>query len=73
MHFDLIGVFARSQQDYPKGIGVKHSLFVKRNVLGTKDFKDCTRQELNKLIYALRNEYNLMKSKNERSKNVDIP
>lgn len=63
MHWDLIGSFARSQQEYPKGIGVRHSLFVKRKVLGTKDFKDCSRVELNKLVVELRNEYFLMKRK----------
>jgi len=63
VHWDLIGSFARSQQEYPKGIGVRHSLFVKRKVLGTKDFKDCSRVELNKLVVELRNEYFLMKRK----------
>ena len=65
MHYDLIGVFARSQQDFPKGVGVKRSLFVKRNFLGAKDLCDCSRMELNNLIKSLREEYNFMKVKND--------
>lgn len=72
MHWDLIGAFARSQQDYPKGIGVKHSLFVKRNVLGEKELTDCSRMELNKLVVELRNEYFLIKRKQERLKNANV-
>ena len=66
MHYDLIGVYARSQIDFPKGVGVRHSLFIKRKVLGTKDFKDCSRLELNLLIKELRKEYDLMKTKYDK-------
>lgn len=63
MHYDLIGVFARSQQDFPIGVGVRRSLFVKRNLLGEKDLYYCSRMELNSLIKSLREEYSLMKIK----------
>ena len=72
MHWDLIGAFARSQQDYPKGVGVRHSLFVKRKVLGEKELTDCSRMELNKLVVELRNEYFLMKRKYERIKSANV-
>ena len=63
MHYDLIGVYAKSQLDYPNGVGVKHSLFVKSWVLGKKELTDCTRAELNNLILGLRKEYEFLKSK----------
>jgi len=59
----LIGVFAKAQQDFPKGIGVKRSLFVKQNTVGAKDLIDCSRLDLNSLIKGLREEYSLMKKK----------
>ena len=62
-HYDLIGVFAKSQQDFPIGIGVKHSLFVKQRVLGKKKLEFCTRNELSQLIWALRKEYKWMEEK----------
>lgn len=71
MHYDLIGVFAKSQIDFPQGVGVKHSLFVKRKTLGEKKLEDCTRQELNKLIWELRAEHRLMKLKT-KGKNANI-
>mgnify|MGYP006001420015 CR=1 FL=1 len=70
-HYDLIGVFARSQIDYPKGIGVRHSLFVKRRILGDKLLENCTRQELNQLIWELRKEHKWMKQKlKEKDANI---
>lgn len=56
-------MFATAQQDFPKGIGVKRSLFVKQNTVGAKDLIDCSRLDLNSLIKGLREEYNLMKKK----------
>ena len=62
-HYDLIGVFAKAQLDFPQGVGVKHSLFCKRVELGDKPLEKCTRQELHKLIYRLRADYNFLKNK----------
>jgi hypothetical protein len=56
-------VFAKSQQDFPNGVGVKHSLFIKGKTIGTKDLLDCNRLDLRNLIKALREEYSLMKTK----------
>jgi len=63
MNYDLIEVYAKSQIDYPEGVGVKHSLFVKNKVLGKKELHECTRPELNDLILALRKEYTFMREK----------
>ena len=70
-HYDLIEVFARSQQDFPIGVGVKRSLFCKRKVIGDKQLEFCTRQQLNRLISELRKEYAFMKAK-EQAKNDNI-
>jgi len=70
-HYDLIGIFAQSQIDFPKGVGVRHSLFVKRNVLGAKLLENCTRQELHNLIRELRKEHKWMKQKlKEKDANI---
>ena len=66
MHLDMIQVYAKSQQKYPDGVGIKHSLFIKKWVLGDKLLEDCTRSELGNLIRALRNEYKLMQGKIEK-------
>ena len=62
-HYDLIGIFAQAQQDFPDGVGVKRSLFAKRIAVGSKELEKCTRPELKKIINQLRAEYLLMKSK----------
>ena len=67
-HYDLIGIFAQSQIDYPKGVGVKHSMYVKRKVLGGKLLEHCNRQELNNLVRELRIEHKWMKLKLESKK-----
>ncbi len=51
---DLIAVYTKSQQDYPKGMGLKHSHFVKTCVVGKKLLINCDRDELNRLVVALR-------------------
>ena len=33
-HYDLIGIFAQAQQDFPDGVGVKRSLFRKEDCCG---------------------------------------
>ena len=57
MHLDLIQVYAKSQLDFPEGIGLKHSLFIKNWVVGNKELYECTRKELIELINKLRDEY----------------
>ena len=65
-HYDLIGVFAKSQLDFPQGVGVKHSLFCKRIEVGDKLLEKCTRQELNQLIWRLRSEYQFLERKHKQ-------
>ena len=57
----MIEIYAKSQLDYPNGIGLKHSLFVKNWVLGDKDLHDCSRKELSELINKLRDEYKFIR------------
>lgn len=68
-HYNLIGVFAKSQQDYPIGIGVNASLRIKNNLLGKKKLEFCTERELLILITALRDYHVKLK---ESEKNADI-
>ena len=32
MHYDMIQTYAKSQLEYPKGVGIKHSLSVKNKI-----------------------------------------
>ena len=64
-HYDLIGVFAKSQQDFPIGVGVNNSLRIKNRVLGTKKLEFCTKRELLLLITELRDYYLQMKKIND--------
>tara|TARA_R100001463_G_scaffold43544_6_gene90840 strand:- start:3798 stop:4007 length:210 start_codon:yes stop_codon:yes gene_type:complete len=65
-HYDLIGIFAKAQLDYPEGIGIKHSLFCVRLEVGKKDLIDCDRQELNRILNRCRDEYLFLKSKEKK-------
>ena len=67
MHLDMIQTYAKSQLEYPEGVGIKHSLYVKNYLLGNKELKDCTRPELGNLIRALRKEYKLMRGRSEKA------
>ncbi len=71
-HYDLIGIFAQAQQDFPDGVGVKRSLFAKRIAVGMKELEKCTRPEMKKIINQLRAEYLLMKSKRGKTVAKDI-
>jgi len=66
-----IAIIARSQLDYPDGIGIKHSLFCMDWLGIDKPLADCTRQELTKLIKRSREEYNIMKYKHGGSNGKD--
>jgi len=60
---DLIAVYTKSQQDYPDGIGIRHSHFVKTCIVGKKMLIDCDRYELNQLVKALRKHYYIYQHK----------
>lgn len=66
MHYDMIQTYAKSQLEYPKGVGIKHSLSVKNKIIGHKPLIECSRSELGTLIRALRKEYEFMRSKGEK-------
>ncbi len=61
--FNYIGTIAKSQQDYPEGIGLKRSLWIMRSVVGQKELCNCSREELVQVINKSRREYKLMKTK----------
>ena len=69
-HYDLIAVYAKSQQDFPIGIGVNRSLIVKERVLGTLKLEECTRYQLSNLIYALRDEYKFIEKERVSDANL---
>ena len=61
--FDYIGSIAKSQQEFPDGIGVKRSLWIMRSVVGSKELCHCNRNELVQIINKSRREYKLMLTK----------
>jgi hypothetical protein len=61
--YDLIKIIARSQCDYPDGIGEQRSISNIRSVVGRKYLWKCSRSELNKIIEMSRDEYIYLKQK----------
>ena len=63
MHLDLVQIYAKSQLDFPDGIGVMKSISIKDKIVGKKTLDQCSRSELTMIINGLRKEYIKMKER----------